>query len=62
MIKQELMEDEAFKTWLRMEIAKQVSEADVRHLVFTSFDNDRVASVKNAIIRHIFSEWEIRND
>ena len=48
-----------FIMWLRMEVAKMVSEADVRHLVHTSFDNSLAAGIKNAIVRHVFTEWEL---
>ena len=50
---------EPFETWLRMEISKLVSEADCRHIVHTSFDQSLVAGVKNAIIRDIFTRWEL---
>lgn len=53
---------DGFKAWLRMEIAKQVAETDVRHLVFTTFDSGLAAGVKNAVIRHIFNNWEIKHD
>ena len=52
-------EAEPFETWLRMEISKMVSEADCRHLIYTTFDQGLAAGVKNAIIRHIFTEWEL---
>ncbi|MFZ9498223.1 MAG: hypothetical protein ACO265_08415 [Polynucleobacter sp.] len=48
-----------FKQWLRMEVAKMVSEADVRHLVYTTFDQNLAASVKNSVLKHIFAEWEL---
>lgn len=47
------------KLWLRQEIAKMVSEADCRHLIFTTFDQGLAAGVKNSINRHIFTEWEL---
>ena len=50
---------EAFEIWLRMEISKMVSEADCRHLIYTSFDQGLAAGVKNAIIRDIFTKWEL---
>lgn len=50
---------EPFETWLRMEVAKLVSEADCRHLMYTTFDESLAAGVKNSIIRHIFTEWEL---
>lgn len=52
-------EIEPFETWLRMEISKMVSEADCRHLVFTTFDQGMAAGVKQAIIRDIFTKWEL---
>lgn len=52
-------EIEPFETWLRMEISKMVSEADCRHLIYTTFDQGLAAGVKNAIIRHVFVEWEL---
>lgn len=50
---------EPFKQWIRMEIAKMVAEADTRHLVYTSFDKAMETGVKNVVIRHIFTEWDL---
>ena len=50
---------ESLSIWLRMEISKMVSEADCRHLIYTTFDQGLAAGVKNAIVRHIFTEWEL---
>lgn len=50
---------EPFKQWIRMEIAKMVAAADTRHLVMTSFDKAMETGVKNVIIRHIFTEWDL---
>ena len=52
-------ETEQFEVWLRMEISKMVSEADCRHLIYTTFDQGLAAGVKNAVVRHIFTEWEL---
>lgn len=52
-------ETEQFEVWLRMEISKMVSEADCRHLIYTTFDQGLAAGLKQAIIRHIFTEWEL---
>lgn len=52
-------ESEQIKVWLRMEVAKMVSEADCRHLIYTTFDQSLAAGVKNAISRHIFKEWNL---
>lgn len=50
---------ESLSIWLRSELAKMVSEADCRHLIYTTFDQSLAAGVKNAVIRHIFVEWEL---
>lgn len=52
-------EVEHFKLWLRMEIVKMIDEADIRHLIFTTYDQDRVAAVKEAITNHVLKEWEL---
>ena len=52
-------EAEQIKVWLRMEVAKMVSEADCRHLIYTTFDQSLASGVKNAINRHIFKEWNL---
>ena len=52
-------EAEQIKVWLRMEVAKMVSEADCRHLIYTTFDQSLASGVKNSINRHIFTEWEL---
>lgn len=52
-------ETEQFEVWLRMEISKMVSEADCRHLIYTTFDQGLASGLKQAIIRHIFTEWEL---
>ena len=45
--------------WLRKELAKMVSEADCNDLIYTSFDQNLATGVKNAIILHIYTEWQL---
>lgn len=52
-------ERQHIKVWLRMELAKMVSNADCKHIAITSFDQSLVNSVKNVINYHIFKEWEL---
>ena len=52
-------ESEQIKAWLRSELAKMVSEADCRHLIYTSFDQSLATGVKNAVNRYIFERWEL---
>ena len=52
-------ESEQIKAWLRSELTKMVSEADCRHLIYTSFDQSLATGVKNAVNRYIFERWEL---
>jgi len=49
----------AAQAWLKAEIAKMVAECDCRHLIYTTFDQNLAAGVKNAVIRHIYTEWKL---